>query len=298
MSSRGPIAAYRRLLAILVAVLLGCLATSHAAIAQTAAKPATQPPAPVVTPAPDVTPTPTAPPLSAPTAAPPPAAAREPAKPAQPRLARAIADPLKKLSEDVDSVSGRVEDAAENEDELNTLRSKLDELLAVAKELEQKIKAPLADVKSQIDKLGPAPGKDAAPESPQVAAERKRLGVYFSQLDGAAKTVKLAEEQIGQLVGRIQELRRALFTQALLKRTRSPLRPAVWSDMIEHSGTTMRLIGIVLKAWWLEIQPHLIEVILLLVASLLTLFGLKRLVKRLIRWVRGGDQPRERTQLA
>ena len=47
--------------AFMVAVLLGCLATSHAAIAQTAAKPATQPPAPVVTPAPDVTPTPTAP---------------------------------------------------------------------------------------------------------------------------------------------------------------------------------------------------------------------------------------------
>ena len=57
---------------------------------------------------------------------------------------------------------------------MDTVRGKIDELEPKARDVEERLK-----------QLGPAPAKDAPPETPGTAAEREQLAADFAELDGA-----------------------------------------------------------------------------------------------------------------
>ena len=104
----------------------------------------------------------------------------------------------------------------------------------------EKLRPQLAAVRSQIERLGPAPGKDAPPEAPAIAAERARLTALASELDGAIKSAELTWVRARQLIERITVLRHSLFTRNLLERLPSPLLPGVWRDFSNETPAVGR----------------------------------------------------------
>ena len=59
--------------------------------------------------------------------------------------------------------------------DLSRLRDDIDGVISKTTQTADGLRPRLADIRSQIDKLGPAPEKGAPAEAPSVAAERARL---------------------------------------------------------------------------------------------------------------------------
>ncbi len=105
------------------------------------------------------------------------------------------------------------------------------------------LRPQLAEVKSQIEKLGPPPASGQPPESPTVAAERARLNALAGALDGAVKTSELAWVRAKQLIDRITTMRYQLFTRNLFERKSSPMLPGVWRDVESRMPSVVSRIG-------------------------------------------------------
>jgi len=81
---------------------------------------------------------------------------------------------IRRLVETMDKAEKAVADAKDRDERLAQLRGAAEGILADSTRIAEALRPRLADVKSQIERLGPAPAKDAPPEAPAVAAERAR----------------------------------------------------------------------------------------------------------------------------
>ena len=114
------------------------------------------------------------------------------------------------------------------------------------------LRPQLAEVRSQIERLGPAPNDQ--PETPTIAAERARLNALAGALDGAIKTTELAWVRAKQMIDRITVMRYQIFSRNLFERRASPLLPSVWHEVgsaFRPSSAAHRYYG----ANWLEQAP-------------------------------------------
>ena len=142
------------------------------------------------------------------------------------------------------------------------------------------LRPQLAEVKSQIERLGPPP-KDQ-PEAPTIAAERARLNILAGALDGAIKTTELAWVRAKQMIDRITVMRYQIFSRNLFERRASPLLPSVWHEVADRSptvATRTRYYGAV----WLE-QSHKRRsaLLALLVGALVAALLIRGVVNNLI----------------
>ena len=172
------------------------------------------------------------------TAQAPPAAAQPqpgPTQPVQAALPPEVLSQLGKMTTSLAEAEKALQHLSEFEEELGGLRSKVEQVLDTSSQVAETLRPQLAAVQSQIEKLGPAPAKDAPPEAPEVAAERARLGGLASIYDGAIKSSELNWVRARQLIERITVLRHSLFTKNLLERLPSPLLPGVWRDLVAQS---------------------------------------------------------------
>jgi small-conductance mechanosensitive channel len=166
------------------------------------------------------------------------------------------------------------------EDDIGRLRDEVEHVIAKTTEVADGLRPRLADLRSQIDKLGPAPGKDAPPEAPAVTAERARLINEATALDGAIKTLELTWVRARQTIDRITDLRLQIFTRSILERMSSPLLPGLWSDVARDLPQVGRLARYVLTDWWNTLQRNApLSWVLFLGAGALYL-GLKLLARR------------------
>jgi small-conductance mechanosensitive channel len=163
----------------------------------------------------------------------------------------------------------------EAEEELGTLRTKIEQVLSDTTATAEELRPKLAAVRSQIDKLGPVPGKDAAPESPEMAAERASLLALAAAYDGAIKTTELTWVRARQLVERITVLRHSLFTKNLTERLPSPLLPGVWRDLLSAVPGVRERIVYAATDWWHWASQKRFELARLLAVALLIYAGLK-----------------------
>jgi potassium-dependent mechanosensitive channel len=135
------------------------------------------------------------------------------------------------------------------EDELGSLRTKVEDVLDQTSQTAESLRPQLEAVKSQIEKLGPAPAKDAPPEAPEVAGERTRLTALSSAYDGAIKSSEVTWVRARQLIERITVLRHSLFTKNLLERLPSPLLPGIWRDIVTDAPVVRHRIGSWVENW-------------------------------------------------
>jgi potassium-dependent mechanosensitive channel len=160
--------------------------------------------------------------------------------PSQTTLPEEIKAPIAKLTAAIETAEKALQQLSELEDELGRLRLDVEEILAESVDTAENLRPQLAAVRSQIEKLGPVPGKDAPPEAPAIAADRARLTALASELDGGIKAAELTWVRARQLIERITVLRHSIFTRNLLERLPSPLLPGVWHDFSNETPAVGR----------------------------------------------------------
>jgi potassium efflux system protein len=206
--------------------------------------------------------------------------ATNPASTPKPALPADVAAKLGKASATLSEAEKDLQNLSETEGELGDLRAKVEQALDGTVEAAEALRPELAAVRSQIEKLGPAPGKDDHAETPEMAVERSRLTALAASYDGAIKSSDLARVRAQQLIERITLLRHALFTKSLLTRLPSPLTPGAWREMAASTAGVSHPFRAWAVHWWSKARAKQSALGLLLAGSVLLYAVLKLLLWR------------------
>jgi potassium efflux system protein len=160
--------------------------------------------------------------------------------------------------------------------DLGRLRDEIDSVIAKTTQTADGLRPRLADVQSQINRLGPVPGKDDPPEAPSAAAERARLAAESSELSGAIKTLEITWWRARQAIDKITELRLQLFVRSLTERMSSPLFPALWANIANAWPAVSWRLNYNVSDWTTAVQRQAGTTTLIMCAALL-LYGLLKL---------------------
>ena len=203
-----------------------------------------------------------------------PPAAAAPSAPAQPGVAAPnsifspeLAQRVARLASDVENASKGIQRVKDRESGLAAQRGELERIEIEAQQLIESLRPRLNAVTAQLQKLGPPPEKDAAPEAPPIAAERARLSAAQSEIGGAVKTAELALVRSRQLVGYVQNLRQALFARDLLLRSGSPLATSTWRQLAAEMPRATRQITNLARDWSEMLRGRLLDLALLIAAA-------------------------------
>ncbi|HJX19385.1 MAG TPA: DUF3772 domain-containing protein, partial [Steroidobacteraceae bacterium] len=150
----------------------------------------------------------------------------------------------------------------------DALKGKIEELEPRAGEVEERLK-----------QLGPAPAKDAAPETAEVASEREDLTTTFSELDGALKQARLLLLRVDQLSERVAQKRHALYASELFARTASALDPFFWADAFRALSVEFHSARALLETWWNERHDSVLSTL-----AVLILLGIAAATIAIHRW--------------
>lgn len=183
------------------------------------------------------------------------------------------------LTKRIDSIDQTVSTEARDDAFLAQSRGKIEEVIEKANKKIAILQPRLDDVDSQIKKLGPEPKEDEPAETDQVKDERKRLAKAKSEIAGAIKTSGVLKERSRQLAGKLQDLRQALFAQAILARGRSPLFPSLWADVGKELPSASRQLGDLMQQWGKRIKRKVPDLILVLFFSVVIFEILRRAAK-------------------
>jgi potassium efflux system protein len=185
------------------------------------------------------------------TAAGPAALAASPAPSAPSALPEEVTSSIGRLTTAIEAAEKSLGRMREMDIDIARLRDEVEDVLMRATELADQLRPRLTEIRSQIEKLGPPPPKDAQPpEAPAVTAERTRLTNEAAALDGAIKTLEVTWVRARQAIVRITDLRLAMFTRSLLERNASPLLPPMWRDAVRDAPQVQRLLVYIASDWW------------------------------------------------
>lgn len=227
------------------------------------------------------------------------AASAPPAPAALPAQLEEMLQPVRRISTLLDEYEKTVDRVKDRDDELARVRGEIDKLPPEAHAVIGTIQPRLAEIKAQIDKLGPAPKSGEPAESAEVAAERTRLNSFMSQLDGAIKSAELSDVKARQLIGRVQELRQSIFASQVLSRTKhSPLRPSLWLSVYQEIPSASGEIAAIAKGWWLSASSRSGDLLAIISLTALVFFGLRLLRRRIVRARLGPTDGREAPSFA
>lgn len=186
------------------------------------------------------------------------------------------------VNDTINSVVGVMEGAEKSLKEisgvntdLSRLRDEIDGVISKSTQTADSLRPRLSDIQTQIDKLGPAPEKDATPEAPSVSAERTRLNSEAAEVSGAIKTLEVTWFRARQAIDKITELRLHLFVRNLTERMSSPLFPELWTNLQKGVPSVSWRLQYNLNDWLSSIARQKFNVLLLVSA----VFGLYMLLK-------------------
>ena len=156
-----------------------------------------------------------------------------------------------------------------------TLNTATDALRAKIDELEPRTR----DAEERLKQLGPAPAKDAPPESADIANEREELTKQFSELDGELKQARVLSLRVDQLGDRVSQKRHSLYASELFARSASVLDPFFWLETFRALPKEVRTERALLEAWFSERGDRLRWT-----AGVLIIVGVIALAVGLTRW--------------
>ncbi len=201
--------------------------------------------------------------------------------PAKVALPSDIADGVARLTTAIEAAEKTIQHLTELEEELGRLRVDVESILSDSTQTAETLRPQLAAVKSQIEKLGPQPAKDAPPEAAAIAAERARLTALAAALDGAIKSTELTWVRARQLIEKITVLRHSLFTKNLVERLPSPLLPGLWRDLMSDAPAVGHRIGYLAEDWLQWADAKRMPLMLLALVAVLLFFGLRYSIGRI-----------------
>ncbi|MEM7620158.1 MAG: DUF3772 domain-containing protein [Pseudomonadota bacterium] len=120
-------------------------------------------------------------------------------------------------------------------------------LQAEVRQYQTDIAPALEDIKTQVDRLGPAPKDKDETEPATVATERVQLQKKLGILDAGDKKAALLLTQMQQLQQQVQDLRLAIFTREIFRRYQSPLNLNVWTRFQEDISVSRERFQVILQ---------------------------------------------------
>ncbi|MBS0292517.1 MAG: mechanosensitive ion channel family protein [Proteobacteria bacterium] len=160
-------------------------------------------------------------------------AARAQARPAATPAATAPDGQDRSPLPQVDELRRQLDAIPKKTGELDDGRRLLTDINAVGQAAERIVtrrSADLADLDQRLAGLGPAPGKGAPADAPDVAQQRAALEKQRTAIDSELKLARLIAVDAEQRGADLQRQRRALFQAQLSRRTDSPLSLAFWRN--------------------------------------------------------------------
>jgi potassium-dependent mechanosensitive channel len=168
--------------------------------------------------------------------------------------------------------------------DLGHLRDDIDGVIAKTTQTADSLRPRLADIRSQIDKLGPAPEKGAPPEAPSAATERARLDADANEISGAIKTLEVTWWRARQAIDKITDLRLQLFVQSLTERMSSPIFPSLWTNIVRDAPAVMWRLNYNAADWFSALGRQWMNVAVMLGAAVLIYLLLKAVAFRMTRY--------------
>lgn len=169
-----------------------------------------------------------------------PAAAPAPAA-SQPGL-EALPPSVDELRKQLDAIPQKLGE----DDDGRKLLNDVNAIGSAAEQLRARRTEELADLDSRLAGLGPAPEKGAAPDAPDVAAQRATLGKQRAAVDAELKLARLIAVDAEQRGTDLIRQRREQFQAALTTRIDSPLSGSFWRNLRNAlPGDTARLRALV-----------------------------------------------------
>jgi small-conductance mechanosensitive channel len=144
-------------------------------------------------------------------------------------------DPLAAARTQLTAADGRLAEArraletTDTAEEFLALNDKTASVERDAQGAAQSLAGPLADAKSRLDQLGPAP--EGAAESRDITRQRTALQKRWSDLDEARKRAELLALDARQFSDAIERRRAQDFNEQLTRRVPSPLSPGLWTQL-------------------------------------------------------------------
>ncbi len=102
---------------------------------------------------------------------------------------------------------------------------------------------------AQLEALGPTPA-DGEPEADGVAEQRADLAEQLAEAQAPAKAAEVAFSHAGGLIGEIDTIIRDRRANALLRKSRSPLKPDHWGPALVDLAGSLRSIHYELRESW------------------------------------------------
>ncbi|EWY42848.1 hypothetical protein N825_01565 [Skermanella stibiiresistens SB22] len=140
-------------------------------------------------------------------------------------------DALNAYTADLERVQSSVEAVGQDDAALANLRAETLRIQDATELLAQEQTPHLTAVDARLKELGPEPGADVPPESPEVQAERANLSRERGEIDARIKRARLLSVGASQAGDQITAKRRALFDDKLWQRTNTVLAPSFWMDL-------------------------------------------------------------------
>ncbi len=181
----------------------------------------------------------------------------------------ALPQPLSGWQTDLERIEEVLRHTGRDDGALIKQREQVEGIGKKALSYANEVRKQLKDVTSQLDKLGPAPKAEEAPESEAAAKVRQDITAKAAELDGAIRTAEVLQTRADQISGAVQQRRRSLFSQELLNRVRSPLKPVFWQRVSKHAAIQWQALRFLIGNWWADIQQPYILLVLMGLATAL-----------------------------
>src|SRR5262249_13579802 len=112
---------------------------------------------------------------------------------------------------------------------------------------------------------------------------RQRLNAIAAQIDGAIKKAALIEVRGRQLISRVQNARKGIFTRFLFSQTDTPLQTRVWSQAVDQLHLAGRQLNFIVSNWWSFARPTPAALLGISATALFSFLTLRYSARRLIR---------------
>ncbi|OYX09220.1 MAG: mechanosensitive ion channel protein MscS, partial [Rhizobiales bacterium 32-66-8] len=133
--------------------------------------------------------------------------------------------------------------------DLDDLRNRLDPLRRDITARSEDIAPRLSKVRARIQELGAAPAANAAPEDPNITADRQHLAALAADMEAVLKQNRALSIRGEQVSDTISTRRRALFTGQLFDRSASILDPRLWGDAASAFSVEFRALNYLANDW-------------------------------------------------
>ena len=161
-------------------------------------------------------------------------------------------DNIRLLMKTVQSV---IAEEGVTDEQLQTQRSTIDSLKLNAIAESKKLSGPLAEVREQLKRLGPAPVAGVSEAAP-MAAQRRLLDMRVSRLVASQTQLDLIGVEADQGVTRILRAQRDRFFGRIFRSDKSVLNPGLWIDTWTGTSLFADRLGERFGQWWTEVRDR------------------------------------------